>query len=231
MNVGFPKQSCKETLTPRNFLDFQQTIFLILRSTLCSCSTYIPDIFHWYTYPFCQGNIWFHQSLYGLVRCRSWNRQQYNSMHRACHELKVKYKLFFSRNKPMFCVFKSIFCKSFFHGSAVKSAKICLIKIFDLFRYILQHLKQFDSVSVYILLLLSWWLTPRERLPVVVFPPERFLVEILTLKFSEIFFAVLTCLWQRNVKHLFYIFVYDVHTYISLKFKSRISKSHFSVTS
>lgn len=46
MNDGFPKQSCKETLTPRNFLDFQQTIFLILRSTLCSCSTYIPDIFH-----------------------------------------------------------------------------------------------------------------------------------------------------------------------------------------
>lgn len=95
MNDGFPKQSCKKTLTPRNFLDFQQTIFLILRSTLCSCYTYIPDIFHWYTYPFCQGNIWFHQSLYGLVRCRSWNRQQYSSMHRACHELKVKYKLFF----------------------------------------------------------------------------------------------------------------------------------------
>lgn len=127
----------------------------------------------------------------------------------------------------MFCVFKSIFCKSFFHGSAFKFAKICLIKIFDLLIYILQHLKQFDSVSVYILLLLSWWLTPRERLPVVVFPPERFLVEILTLKFSEIFFAVLTCLWQRNVKHVFYIFVYDVCTYISLKFKSRISESHF----
>lgn len=29
MNDGFPKQSCKKTLTPRNFLDFQQTIFLI----------------------------------------------------------------------------------------------------------------------------------------------------------------------------------------------------------
>lgn len=146
MNDGFPKQSCKKTLTPRNFLDFQQTIFLILRSTLCSCYKYIPDIFHWYTYPFCLGNIWFHQSLYGLVRCRSWNRQQYNSMHRACHELKVKYKLFLSRNKPMFCVFKSIFCKSFFHGSAVKSAKICLIKIFDLLRYILQHLSNLTQL-------------------------------------------------------------------------------------
>lgn len=51
-----------------------------------------------------------------------------------------------------------------------------------------------DSGNLYRLVLLSWWLTSRKRLPVVVFPSERFLIEILTLKFSEIFLAVLTCL-------------------------------------